>query len=615
MSQAPKIPSLAPLEDPLRKYKEDGQPQSDGVPLSVEFASLNGEKRDFGVFSDLNAFKPMLQSFKDDSFRPKDDPMVLAEMDDLVARGKAVASSIYSYRSCTKALAKVQTTDDQQIDVYRATLDVLSPEIDRLRELQAFQAAGVEMVTETVKRMTQTAKKQAHGVSWTHLRGLLQLMDTLLLVDVLKNKKVVITNDFQWYKRAFHKVRLELSNGDELDNKNDSLQKFLQENWIITKTLMSRIAGLPQHLDIVHDLLLHCVTSLEAHSEYMAAMAAGRTSSPGFEWPSGFLLPGERHMLLRMLALTLAMLCPGEKEGESALKQKTKVKLDKHLKLFKRTPIIPLFGDVFFIPVQLLQLSPFFRKMAAEKKDLENVTVPADHDEKFLAELKRQYELIHHAARLQAAHDDFCARWVLALRPDASPQPELSGVGDVASPSQAASVCALFLEGLGLLGDMWGRVMEQAAFRCWIQPPPASSSAVGQKELSPYEAVVRNYTKADNATLLVVLGLLKGLAGMLSRAQGPAESLIWQCVHAEVQNFAKNTLADAVRSATKNKRDVAGPLLALRALLADWAEEPKDAPKKSKDIKLVDIRPRKVPLSMSQVRATSKVLIESTMLL
>lgn len=113
---------------------------------------------------------------------------------------------LYTYRSCSKALPQVKTSDQPNKNaIYEGTYDVLEPEIKKLKTFMYFQRDTIKLFCEHVKKLAaqfdKKKNKEEFVPSESYVWCLIQLLDKFALLDALKNMKACLNNDFSFYKR------------------------------------------------------------------------------------------------------------------------------------------------------------------------------------------------------------------------------------------------------------------------------------------------------------------------------------------------------------------------------------------------------------------------------
>ncbi|GBG76997.1 hypothetical protein CBR_g23328 [Chara braunii] len=506
------------------------------------------------------------------------------QMEDLLVEGREMLSVLYAYRSCVKALPQLEKPQKEILgELYRETYHVLDTEIGRLRDLQRFQKDVAERVCTDMERFLCPEKK-INGPTVAHTWGWLKILDLLLVLDHLKNSKASIPNDFTWYKRTFSRVCMDREDGDSIKEENDNLQAFLTMRWSIT----ANFRAVASHLTNQEEMLLFLINfSFEMlESERV-------------------LLYTERHTLLRVVPLLLVMATPSEKDGEALVKSK-KIKLERFIRLLKEDPIVPAFADVHMFPVTIVnELSPYFQKLASEGKL--DVLFPRDMETRRANDYQSSYELVRHMHEYRRVHDEFTFRFAGMVNELQLLRKRNHDINDCVGFSRV--VYDSVLEGLQLLSSYTGRVMEQCV---WKYSRPARDAAPLDPERNPevsaYERVVRcNYSNAEKKALVEMICYIKGMAGVLDRAESIVMDVVWEAVYKMVQVFAQGMLTPMLRTASKRKKkDVAGLLWNLRSIVADWKEgvEPDIFARRARrGNESLDLLPRSVAPSRAQLYA------------
>lgn len=123
-------------------------------------------------------------------------------------QGDQFINLLYTYRSCSKALPQVKTSDQpNKNEIYEGTYAVLEPEIKKLKTFMYYQRDTIKLFCENVKRLASfylPDKKKGPAIdqpSESFLNCMIQLLDRFALLDALKNMKACLNNDFSFYKR------------------------------------------------------------------------------------------------------------------------------------------------------------------------------------------------------------------------------------------------------------------------------------------------------------------------------------------------------------------------------------------------------------------------------
>ncbi|KAE8713278.1 Protein PIR [Hibiscus syriacus] len=236
---------------------EDEQPDVQGPAVLV--STERGSTISPIEYCDVSAYRLSLT----------EDTKALNQLNTLIQEGKEMASVLYTYRSCVKALPQLpDSMKHNQADLYLETYQVLDLEMSRLREIQRWQASAATKLAADMQRFSRP-ERRINGPTITHLWSMLKLLDILVQLDHLKNAKASIPNDFSWYKRTFTQVSVQWPDTDSMREELDDLQV----------------------------LIVFVIESLELDFT---------------------LLFPERHMLLRVLPVLVVLATSSEKDSELA---------------------------------------------------------------------------------------------------------------------------------------------------------------------------------------------------------------------------------------------------------------------------------------------------------
>ncbi|XP_010549637.1 PREDICTED: protein PIR [Tarenaya hassleriana] len=513
---------------------EDEQPEVQGpaVMVSAERAATESPIE----YSDVAAYRLSLS----------EDTKALNQLNTLIQEGKEMASILYSYRSCVKALPQLpESMKHSQADLYLETYQVLDLEMSRLREIQRWQSSASAKLAADMQRFSRP-ERRINGPTVTHLWSMLKLLDVLVQLDHLKNAKASIPNDFSWYKRTFTQVSAQWQDTDTMREELDDLQIFLSTRWAILLNLHVEMFRVNNVEDILQVLIVFIVESLELDFA---------------------LLFPERHILLRVLPVLVVLATTSEKDTEALYKR---VKLIRLINIFKNDPVIPAFPDLYLSPAAILkELSVYFQKFSSQTRLL---TLPAPHElpPREALEYQRQYLIVNHIGSLRAEHDDFTIRFASSMN-----QLLLLRSNDGADTEWCREVKGnmydMVVEGFQLLSRWTARIWEQCAWKFSRPWKDAAESQETSGSYSDYEKVVRfNYSAEERKALVELVSYIKSVGLMLQRCDTLVADALWETIHAEVQDFVQNTLATMLRTTFRKKKDLSRILSDMRTLSADW---------------------------------------------
>ncbi|KAK1265836.1 Protein PIR [Acorus gramineus] len=517
---------------------EDEQPdvQGLGVVLNTERHAINSPIE----YGDVSAYRLSLV----------EDTKSINQLNTLILEGKEMASVLYTYRSCVKALPQLPDSMKQsQGELYMETYQVLDLEMSRLREIQRWQAQTASKLAADLQRFSRP-ELLINGPSITHFWAILKLLDVMVQLDHLKNAKASIPNDFSWYKRTFTQVSVQWQDTDSMREELDDLQIFLSTRWAILLNLHVEMFRVSTVEDILQVLIVFCIESLELDF--------------------GLLFP-ERHILLRVLPVLVVLATSSEKDAESLYR---KVKINRLINIFKNDPVIPAFPDLHLSPAAILkELSMYFPRFTSQTRLL---TLHAPHEipVREMQDYQRHYLIINHIEAFRSEHDDFAIRFASAMNQiillKSTDDADLDWCKEV-----KGNMYDMVVEGFQLLSRWTGRVWDQCAWKftrpCKDAVPVESHNS--SASFFDYEKVVRwNYTMEERKALLELVCYIKNIGSMMQKCDTLVADALWETIHAEVQDFVQDKLATMLQTTFRKKKDkdLSRILSDMRTLSADW---------------------------------------------
>ncbi|KAB8090153.1 protein PIR [Oryza sativa Japonica Group] len=559
---------------------EDEQPDVQGlaVLLSSERYATNSPIE----YSDVAAYRLSLG----------EDTKAINQLNTLIQEGKEMASLLYTYRSCVKALPQLpDSMKHSQADLYLETYQVLDLEMSRLREIQRWQASAASKLAADMQRFSRP-ERLVNGPTITHFWSMLKLLDVLVQLDHLKNAKASIPNDFSWYKRTFTQVSTQWQDTDTMREELDDLQIFLSTRWAILLNLHAEMFRTNTVEDILQVLIVFCVESLELDFA---------------------LLFPERHTLLRVLPVLVVLATSSEKESESLYKR---VKMNRLLNIFKNDPVIPAFPDLHLSPAAILkELSSYFQNFSSQTRLL---TLPSPHEipPRELQDYQRHYLILNHMGTIRAEHDDFSIRFASAMNQMIILKSS-DGADNDWSRDIKGNMYDIVVEGFQLLSRWTGRIWEQCAWK-FSRPckEPPSDSQHGSTTFFDYEKVVRwNYTGEERRALLELIGYIKSIGLMMQRCDTLVSEALWETIHMEVQDFVQDKLDTMLRTTFRKKKDLSRILSDMRTLSADWMAntskgDPEHNSLETEEMRQSTFYPRPVAPTAAQIHCLQFLICE-----
>ncbi|CAI7850869.1 unnamed protein product [Closterium sp. NIES-54] len=373
--------------------------------------------------------------------------------DALLADGKDALASLYTYRSVSKSFPEsVQALDENaEPGLLQEAFALVDVEIQRLRDIHQWQMRAQSLIAADLQRFSG----EMTGPTLTHLWSLLRVLDTCLLLDLLKHTKAAPLPDLLWFRRAVQSGRVDAAKGSDTDS---DLEEFWSKRWAVLSSLQVGIPGNETVEEFFVQLMVVATGTIES----------GRT-----------LLFADRLMLLRVLPVLISLAARTEAEADMLFRRR--VKLDRLLRLFKREPLVAGYKEVPFALASLLpDLSPFFRKLCVEKGVL--LPVPSNMDAK---EVSRVYDLLPQMPAIAKAHEELCLRFTAAMNKLTVMKHARVKSRSPQAKEVRVEVYRVLLEGLLLLSRWSGRLLQHFAWKTHLAashaaaspPPPATTSS------------------------------------------------------------------------------------------------------------------------------------------
>ncbi|KAG5182436.1 cytoplasmic fragile-X interacting family-domain-containing protein [Tribonema minus] len=488
----------------------------------------------------------------------------ITRLEKLADTGERLVRQLYTYRGVSRAIpAPARGSSKADIDAMNfKTLEVLRPEIAKLKAIMDYLEEAVTVFRETVLKLAKQGRKKV--VPETQYDALVAIADLLQQLDRLKDGKSCLANDLSRYKRALNAAisagQVSRADAAALEADAAALANFLGNLRAADKvtyphrylacTLRDALRGVPGGADdVLCRLLQHCVDRL-AEERY--------------------LTPAEKHRLLRAAPLLLwlsdtaddaAAASGGGGEAFNAFKQK-RVKLAPLHRLAQRHAVVPERGDVVAPLAQSLAGAPHLTAEAAAA---------------FAPDARAEAEAALPAQRARAAdeHGTYLTELSSALAAAARSAGGATGVHSAATARWLAQVA---LAGLRLLQRWTSGLLEAHAAKL---AAPCSEAAVGaaatggaEVEAGLYARAVRyNYSREELSAAAELVTSIKTLAAQLSAAEPLLAPAIRTYVHACTQQLVQGDMLPILHRADKKKRGTVAQLLAVRAMLADWTND------------------------------------------
>lgn len=431
---------------------------------------------------------------------------------------------------------QVKDQADNKQEIFRTQYEVIRPQIRRIQDIQKYFNEAASLIVQVLESMAKEYQYDGFP-SEDFLFMLAKTFDIYVDLDILKNSKTSMTNDFSIYKRICSTTKnsgLDIENDEEMDsteiyqflgNKN-VLANALKENLFDVKrrkgtgsSSKSKDKNSLEHVieDILVDLVNSCMKAIELHE---------------------YLKPSEKYMNLKAMALALFLLDINSEDSE--IHRKRRLKLDKAIKIIRQKPVVPSFGDLSFALASLFARSPRLSQM--------HLLDGIESDET----LDKSYRIIFSIDKIRNDYESYCLdfKFLMNIFKSGANNPEKISANDI------NEYYDLLFRGVNLLSKMTSRVLEQSAWK-YFKPCRYTENESCPKDAKPYELAVRyNYTEEEKFALVECIGMIKNLSNMLLNVKTDGISAIYDHIQDELHQFATHSLKDMLHLVAKRKRPI-----------------------------------------------------------
>lgn len=479
----------------------------------------------------------------------------IVKLESMVQRGQDFVHMLYTYRSLSQAIpeisievpADVTAEEEEKIqtkkhEINRKIMDILRPEIVKLKELMTFVVEAIGMFHGCVLHLTNKEVNKEQVPEGIHF-SLVKLLDVLIKLDYLKDTKGSLQKDFSRYKRVVgSQPSIEVL--EELSQ----LQSFLSspdprksKGYIFT-TLRDDVKRVRGHENIL-------LTAIELAMESLEDLA--------------YMLPDEKFRLVRVLPY-LVLLVDGELDDAKGMNvfKTNKIKLPILQKVFKRTPVVPLFGDMIVTLAFILEKSPHY-----DKKTMAS-NWGGDPDPKTVA----QYDLRSYWDAIRSSYSQYMLKFAAAM--NRNEKYPFKKVLDEASLELANDAYSLVLDGFQKL-SRWTSLLQQTL--AWKYGHPCSMEDLQQRKVDvsvdglEYARVLRhNLSKQEISVIVDVISMIKSMSAMLSKAEATLAPYVRFHIHHRIQQLAQGDLTPLLHRLDKRNKPILPSMLKIRSLAADW---------------------------------------------
>ena len=473
----------------------------------------------------------------------------LIKIDMVLEQGQHFVHMLYTFRSVSRAIPMVNITipDDstpeekaeltsQKSEINRKIIEILRPEIQKLRDLMQFVDHAITVFRDTLLSLS-TAEARQKVLPEGLYTALIRMIDIMLKLDNLKDMKACLNNDYSRYKRAV---------GDETD---DEFRKFISnEKQVIFNTLRDEVKEIAGHEEVLLEILDQVTFNLD-HKVYVT--------------------PDEIFSNLRVLPHLMFLIDGDGMDPKSfnIFKSKSNVPIMKLQKLFNQFPVVPLYGDMPITLFYILCRIPHFDRATMGEKWGETPN-----------EATWQYHTITaHWKDIKQSFNEFIVRFTTVVN-EVQVHTFLKKV-DNDNVSIADKVYNMVKDGILSLSQ-WTKAFMQ--IMAWKYAHPADSETIASlnvptdKPGHEYERALKyNFSLGEYNVIVDIISMIKSLAGLLVKAESNLAPILRFYMHHSIQKLVQVDMLPLLHRVEKRKKTALfDNVQTIRSLAADWESIP-----------------------------------------
>eukprot|EP01038_Epipyxis_sp_PR26KG_P007795 gene7795-10589_t len=493
---------------------------------------------------------------------------LIGKMESFIDQGSVYMNLLYSYRSISQAIPEISTempadASDEEIheftskrsEINKKVQEILQPEMTKLHDLIMFITSAVATFrTSILHIITRESNKEL--VPEAMYLTLASLLDTLIKIDNLKNIKTSIQKDFSRYKRA-----TSLNPSSDVAEEITQLQGFYSspdpkkaKNYIYV-TLREEIKRIDGHEAVVLDAIEYCMDAVDENM---------------------FFTPDEKFRYIRVLPyLMLLADCELEDNKGMNIFKTSKIKSNLLQKIFRKNPVVPLYGDMSLTLEFILGLSPHY----------DSTTMGASWGSQSDPKVAALYNLRSHWETIRDSYSQYMVRLTYSLN-RLENYPFQKTMNEV-NIELSRDTYDIIKEGFLKLSKWTSLVKQMLTWKYNNPASPDDNENLSEHDdqyntmlsnAKAYASVLKDNLSKDELSVLVdVISLIKSLNSVLIKAESSCSSYIRFHIHHRIQQLVQADLTPLLHRVDKRNNPILPSLLKIRSLAADWinGEEPR----------------------------------------
>lgn len=448
--------------------------------------------------------------------------------------------------------------------------ELLRPSMSRLLELYGYVTGSIQLLYELLSFLA-TPRLGNPLPSDALLDRAVTLLDTLIILDNLKERKTAYVQDFERFKAALGN-QLSPTENEEINVLNTLLMNsdpIKSKNFVYfsMKEQVKRVVGCD---DLLATITEYCLKQIEASFDN-----TGNCSS-------NFLAPDDLFRHVRALPYLLALMDGPAEDLKANVFNFKKIHISPIQKIFRRLPVVPLCGDMTLTLVSALELAPHFTRttMSPSWGDVgENSAPPAE------------YKLITHWKIIREENAKLAVQLALLINKlRVEPFSKALELRNIQVSAQACELSVNCCRAIAkwhsslMLVLAWKYVNPASMFRSGNTSPigpfktkaanPTFLPSLGLQEGQEYESAVRcNLSTEELSMVIDIISSIKGLVSSLLAAESTLAPILRFHMHHATQQVVQGDLLPLLHRVDKrNKISDLAALLQLRTIAADWPD-------------------------------------------
>ncbi|KAH6563780.1 hypothetical protein BASA62_008306 [Batrachochytrium salamandrivorans] len=490
--------------------------------------------------------------------------LLIGKMQEVLAEGRQLIYTLYSFRSCGRAIPPVQAHDQGSKEhLYRRTYEILRPEIGRMIQLMTFRDKFIAVFTDTLASIIPDIRDREFFPSEAYLLMIANVLDLVVSLDSMKNMKGSMNNDLSMYKRAMSNFPKEQSESELMIL--PKLVFFVAQQDQFANDIKKALSTMSStYEDIFHDMINICVDYTETQQ---------------------YTTPLEKNIYLRAMAFAVTLL-DGESDDRDFTKRK-RLKVERLGKIFKATPFVPLFGDIVTSLPAIYSKAPHFANAKWESLEADDVGRVV---------LQKAFRLSTTIQESRFQFKDYLSQAKVSIT---NLEAHKKQKGGKIQAELSKRVYDMTLLGLRLLSGFTIKVTEQTAYK-FLHPASRGVNSSIPEDATSYELAVRyNYDSEDKRTLIEYITMIKSISGFLNANIVIIQEAVDRTIFRSTQGFLRGSLTQYYASALKKKKPVSAILKYIRDTGVDDVVDDDILPKTAPPVDFSE--ERSDPISASQL--------------